>query len=147
MIISFVLMLAQPNPLSLRESLREQISQNYTNGICLAKSGKVSLQEINFIQGNKIYLNGWSGWKYALTSGPNVILGDGKKELVINVRILIDERQPQDVQLSLAMKQNEPIIFWREPFLNRSYKQGVLKITQDGLDEYCFGGGGIDSSH
>jgi hypothetical protein len=60
-----------------------------------------------------------------------------------------------DVMLRLGLLEGRPVLYWRETFQNRQYRQGLFRIDLevvaqdrlDALDALCEGSGGVWRSH
>jgi hypothetical protein len=52
-----------------------------------------------------------------------------------------------DIDLSFVLINNELSIYWKETYLHRAYRQGIVAIRRDTVVAVCDGFGGFDSTH
>jgi hypothetical protein len=51
-----------------------------------------------------------------------------------------------DVELKFAYFEGELVIYWKETFQHRIYKQGLFKVDRGGAAFICSGSGGVRTS-
>lgn len=74
-------------------------------------------------------------------------IADNQEMYEANVDYLIDPDANLDVALTLGLLDGRLILYWRETFINKIYRQGIFAINKDGVSQICEGRGGISSSH
>lgn len=62
-----------------------------------------------------------------------------------NVGAILSDESDIDVELRLALVENQLSVYWRETFQNRIYRQGLFRIVGEELQRWCEGRGGVQS--
>ncbi len=62
-----------------------------------------------------------------------------------NLGDILDGESGIDIELRIASVENQLAVYWRETFQHRIYRQGLLRIAEEGLLPWCEGRGGISS--
>lgn len=75
----------------------------------------------------------------------SIISGELTRPIRIDSLLFPDE--DVDMELSFAVVDGELLLYWRETYRHRHYRQGFLRIVDDSLVEVCRGGGGVEMSH
>jgi hypothetical protein len=80
-----------------------------------------------------------------------VIISEGSRVSSGRIRVydigqIISEDQDLDISLSLGFYNDEPVVYWKENFLHRSYRQGIISVEEEPR-VLCEGRGGVDRSH
>lgn len=63
-----------------------------------------------------------------------------------NIGHIAGREEYLDVELKLALVENQLALYWRETFQHRMYRQGLFRIVGDGLARWCDGEGGVSSA-
>jgi hypothetical protein len=64
----------------------------------------------------------------------------------IFVPLVLRNAEDVDVEVRLAFVDDQLAVFWRETFQHRRYRQGLLRVVDDGLQHWCEGVGGLDEA-
>ena len=123
-----------------------------TIGSCLGPNGVVDLRRVMFLENQSLDLDSAEGRM--------------RVELVrqsVRVRMLDDPLDTRylrhiasavaqgeddaDVDLKLALFDGQPLVYWRETYQHRVYRQGLFRIVGHELEPLCEGHGGIGYSH
>jgi hypothetical protein len=71
----------------------------------------------------------------------------GEGEYVSNIGTEVDDSVDLDVQLKLALYGGRPVIYWKETYLHRMYRQGLFGLGDWKVAPLCEGTGGLYRSH
>jgi hypothetical protein len=63
----------------------------------------------------------------------------------VNTGNEVDPHADLDVELKLAYFEGQLVIYWKETFQHKIYRQGLFKVEADHLSLICTGRGGITS--
>lgn len=122
-------------------------------GSCEGREGSIEMQKLWLLQNKEVEIE--------TPDGPRTVTVDREKLSITEVRdddstlkriwqideMLTDEDEWLDLQLSLGVLQGALVVYWRETFQNRMYKQGLFRVAGSELVPLCEGQGGINVSH
>jgi hypothetical protein len=114
-------------------------------GSCRSNSEYINLGRVMFLKNEVIDLKDTNGLvRVALDRQKvrmqRVKLGVVQETVIVNVGNIISG--DPDIILTLGMLDDQPVLYWKETFLHRSYRQGVFKILGQSLVPLCQGMGG-----
>lgn len=116
-------------------------------GSCVGGRGPVSLSRVMFLENRILEWDGSSG-PIRITlprQSVNIKLLRAKKQdiYIHNIGRLVGQGDSDaDVHLKLALLDNRPVIYWRETYQHRIYRQGIFSIVGHNLVRLCEGEGG-----
>jgi hypothetical protein len=124
-------------------------------GSCIANARPVDLDQLLILQNSSARMDTKRGYNRVRVSGETVYVDihdagqdRASKTVVHRMDSRIEPDADVDVIVALAMFETHLVIYWKESFLHRSYRQGVFRIGADAsIEPLCEGRGGIDSSH
>jgi hypothetical protein len=122
-------------------------------GNCNGSPDLVDMRRVMFLENKRL--------DYVLPSGLHRFEVDGENLRIIDIsesgtgyaysyRVDLElERElgPMDLIVKLALFQGRLMVFWKESYLHRSYRQGLLTVEAPDLRlvPFCIGSGGSDS--
>lgn len=115
-------------------------------GSCLGDKGIFELRRIMFLTNRTIDID--SAGKFRVTLDRQKVKiqrlsgASGGEVHIVNVGNIISGEP--DIVLTLGILDNRPVLYWRETFLHRRYRQGVFSIVGQSLVLLCQGSGGVD---
>ena len=126
-----------------------------SRGYCKTKSTFIDLNDYFFLKERKIELNKGINEKTLEIEGEKIYISKIDKKsnerltAVYAVDERIEDRADLDIDLTLAFtpKLDDVVVYWRETFKYKSYRQGLVKISKDNIQLICEGRGGVDSTH
>lgn len=121
-------------------------------GSCRYVNGMVDLSEVLYLQNTSLNHFGDNASKKLSLNGGEVIVqtGEDGRKLVFSITEFIEENYKlinPDIDLSFVIVKNELSIYWKETFLHRTYRQGIVRIQKNSIVAMCDGVGGVESSH
>jgi len=142
----------EPAPVSLPRAVID-LSNRVGMGSCLSRHGPIELRNALFLENRALEFMGSRGLlrvelegqvariSSRETSGDETISRTDIGELVD------DHGSASDVGVKLALLDGRVVIYWRETFQNRIYRQGLLRIEGLALTPLCQGRAGTEISH
>ncbi|HKE94961.1 MAG TPA: hypothetical protein VKB34_11685 [Povalibacter sp.] len=97
-------------------------------------------------------VSGNRSWQISL-SDLSVLVQDLKPQSddqpikVYEIRRLLRGKELPDIDLTLGLLDRAVVVYWRETYKHRTYKQGLFKVVDGELTLPCEGFGGVDVSH
>lgn len=79
-----------------------------------------------------------------------IIDGDGasRSRGIVDVSRIASADTDIDISLNFIILDGKISVYWKETYLNRRYRQGVVNLSRDGdVSIICEGVGGVDRSH
>jgi hypothetical protein len=130
-------------------------------GSCLAPDRRpLDLRRVALLQNRELLLDSKNGRVRAVLEGQKVSLhiegSPDDEHIVRNIGDLVGGSEGRaDVFLTLGFLDNRPVLYWRETYQHRSFRQGLLSISPEAaradwaqvLTPMCEGRGGVDTSH
>lgn len=116
-------------------------------------TGSVDLRNVLFLENRSVNLERAPAGTRVELRGQTVLIRVGERNdeetvFVIDVAERISEEPDlPDIYLKLAMYDDRLAIYWRETFLHRIYRQGLMSIQNNDLVSLCEGRGGVEVSH
>ena len=138
----------QPQPLIIIPDAELEITRV---GSCLGDR-EVDLRRVMFLQNSSIDTDGPTGPFRVSLHGETIHIqplpsGSERGTYVNNVGYAVDPRADIDLNLKLALVDGKLVLYWKETFQYRAYRQGIFEITRQGITEVCQGHGGMSRSH
>ena len=122
--------------------------QDASIGWCRGESGLVSLAQITYILNRELDLgDGADRNRVVLRDQTITFRRLTRDDSVISIDIgavVARDGQDADVIITLGSYQGATVLYWRETFLHRQYRQGVFRINDSRLIPLCEGIGGED---
>ncbi len=129
-------------------------------GSCLTPDRRpLDLREVMLLRNRELITTDAAGRYRLILEEPKVLVRDEAAPegsfSVIDVRYALEgpEGDP-DIFLILGLLDGRPVVYWRETYQHRSFRQGLFAVSPDlttthkrVLTPICEGRGGIDSSH
>lgn len=122
-------------------------------GYCKTKAGVlVDLSEIRYFSGDilKTKINGDIRYLRIVNDRFHTSkTGDFEEHgyTFQSISSAVESENRLDIIARFAELDHKDYIFWKESFVNRSYKQGLLLFDGEGLIEVCAGSGGFSDRH
>ena len=136
----------------------EQVAASSTLGTCVGSAGEIDFQRIMFLENTSLVIDGSSGSVRISIDGESLIATEiattsEGREYFSNIDSLVDPNDDLDLLLKLAYSDKGLLVYWRETFRNRIYRQGLLRVNpteffrsaNTGLTKLCEGRGGKHS--
>ena len=123
-------------------------------GSCLNERGPVDLRRVMFLENRYLDL-GSEGATVKVELRRQTIsftTQAGTPEETIRVQdvariVARNQEENPDVYLKLALLDGDVLLYWRETYLHRSYRQGLFRIVGRDLQRFCEGNGGVTITH
>ncbi len=119
-------------------------------GYCRSDSGLTDLRRMMVLENQQIDVTGDQGRPLRVgLQGESVSferLDGDRSRWVFNIGHIAGGEEYLDVELKLALVEDQLAVYWRETYQHRIYRQGLLRIVGDGLVRRCEGRGGLSSS-
>lgn len=116
-------------------------------GDCRGAAGPIDLGRLLWLENRVVS----SGSRRLSLRGETVQIGahDGAPadHQIVDVGRLVSPDADIDIMLKFGLLDGDPVIFWRETFQHRRFRQGLFRMDGDNLTPVCTGTGGVDSSH
>lgn len=80
-------------------------------------------------------------------SGERIHFHRDNRDKIVDAQDVINKEQDLDILLKFAVMKGKLLIYWKETYRHRSYRQGLIEIKEDELEAICEGTGGLDRSH
>lgn len=119
-------------------------------GFCQAGREAVDLHRLDFRNERSLTVEDEHGARVVELAREAVRIEGADGETLLNdIGRLVELRPGQDVDivLSFATVDGRTVVYWRETYQNRSYRQGLMRILRERVEPLCEGIGGIDRSH
>ncbi|HEX8643883.1 MAG TPA: hypothetical protein VF702_08220 [Allosphingosinicella sp.] len=122
-------------------------------GTCLRRGPPIDLRRLWLLENREVALDTPAGPLTVTVERDTLRIAeaaaDGKRRVRIWEigRMFEDERGRLDVQLSLGVLDSDLVLYWRETYRNRIYRQGLFRIPAGELVALCEGRGGITRLH
>lgn len=104
-----------------------------------------------FLENRSVDFSTPDGQRRLSISGESVIIGDPRRKeagiYIDNIGYKVGKGDDLDVQLTLGLLDNRLVLYWKETFIYRTYKQGLFVVTGERIEFLCQGIGGIYKSH
>lgn len=120
-------------------------------GNCIdARQRSVDLHELYFLSSPTAVIESRNGSFQVTLAGEHVevsrvgqISGGGVYKT--NIGYEVEPRDDLDVELKLAYLTGNPVIYWKETYRHRIYRQGLFRVVDMGVEAICQGKGGVTS--
>ena len=135
------------NPHSDAPLLSGQGASSELSGSCIGERGPINLSRALVLENRSLEWTGSSGPIRITLQRQSVIIAligspDGDT-YPRNIGSLVAQGQDNaDIFLKLVLLENEPIVYWRETFQHRIYRQGMFRVVGHSLTRLCDGEAG-----
>lgn len=121
-------------------------------GNCAGTGGRsFDLEKLLLLENRTALMEGSDGTLRVSVAGERVEIlrlrpkSDGSV-YITNIGYEVEPRADLDVELKLALNSGELVVYWKETYKNRIYRQGLFRIMGQHVAALCQGRGGFDSS-
>lgn len=123
-------------------------------GVCSTGNLVVDLDKYIFLAENEVRQIGDKNGIYLKVDGENIYIVQKEKveksSIVFNADSVIDgDDGPRlDIDLSLVLNSDlsEVMVYWRETYKHRRFRQGLIRVAGMKAIPFCEGEGGVNSS-
>jgi hypothetical protein len=122
-------------------------------GSCLGPEGPVDLRRLMLLENRQLDIDSAHGPMRLTLRGEEIRIAmlSPSADVVLSAhdiayRVRRGDDEP-DIALKLAILDGRTVLYWRETFQNRQYRQGLFSIDGHDLSPLCEGRGGIEVSH
>jgi hypothetical protein len=117
-------------------------------GVCRGPTGLVDLRRVSFLTNRSILWKISGKLTRVSVEEESLHVAEIKENIEqgITIRDSAYEISPDsdiDIDLSLAILDGELVVYWRETFKHRRYRQGVMRVSERPISSLCEGSGGI----
>jgi len=117
-------------------------------GNCEGNGASFDLRRLMLIENRSIRMEGAHGELQVSVNREQVRIDavrDGSAQPVYstNIGYAAEPHGDLDVELKLGYLDGAPIVYWKETFQNRIYRQGLFRIVGERVEQLCAGRGGI----
>lgn len=107
-------------------------------GTCSGRAGDVDLRRIMFLENTALIIEGPDGPLEISYERENVIVTElapesDKREFFSSIDHMVSPKEDLDLELKLGHDGHQLLVYWRETFKNRIYRQGLLKVDASQL--------------
>lgn len=120
-------------------------------GSCGDRASRVDMRRVAFLENRSIDWGAGSRRMRVRLSGENAYVQAISARVnqpvnIHSVALTVQRDGDIDIQLKFAILDGELLIYWRETYQHRMYRQGLLRPELSQLVSLCEGRGGLDSS-
>lgn len=120
-------------------------------GSCISEHGPVDMRRVLFLENRAMEYESSRG-RILITLQEQSVkimrLGDSDTIYIRDIGSVVPHSGGDaDIFVKLALLDNRLLIYWRETFQHRIYRQGLLRIRDVELSALCEGFGGTEASH
>ena len=147
--------LASPLPRQGSSLSAEELRGGAEAGTCRGRTVDVDMRRIMLLENTALIIDGPGGPLEVSLERENVIVTElapksEGREFFSSVDHMVSPGEDLDLELKLAHDGRRLLVFWRETFKNRIYRQGLLEVNSSelfkpsgmGLTALCEGRGG-----
>jgi hypothetical protein len=122
-------------------------------GSCLRRGQPIDLRRLSLLESREVTVDSPAGPLWVTVQGDKLriaepAVGGSRRVRVWEIGSLFeDERGRLDVRLSLGVLDRDLVLYWRETYQNRIYRQGLFRILDGELVPLCEGRGGVTRRH
>ena len=148
----------EPSPEPRILSPEAQLRTIDTIGSCEGSGGSIDLRRVMFLENRSIVIDGSQGPLRISVERDDFLveeIGEGSqhRQYYNDIGNEVDESGELDIELKLASVEGRLVLYWKETFQNRIYRQGIFSInpsgfflaTEESLTPLCEGRGGSNS--
>lgn len=142
----------QDESLLMGSRLRQEPTQvNLRLGSCSSGERRIDMQRVMFLE-NRTLLTSESQPRLIEVRRETATIEMEDREGALTtsyvpIDALIDDEADLDLELKLVVFEGEVMVFWKETFQNRIYRQGLVKLIGQDFVPVCEGQGGSEVSH
>lgn len=121
-------------------------------GNCVTGEGRlVGLRNLMFLENRSLDISSGDGSIRIILEGERVEIETlGPKPVrgiySTNIGDEVDPNDDLDIELKLALLSERLLIYWKETYQNRIYRQGLFRVVNEKVESFCEGKGGLNSS-
>jgi hypothetical protein len=120
-------------------------------GSCAGNGRQVDLRHVAFLENRSIDFDQGQGMMRVSIEEETVYVrslasGSTSPTNYYDIGLTVQQNGDADVDLKLGLLDGELVIFWRETFQHRMYRQGLFRPEATRLTPICEGRGGFDRS-
>ena len=117
-------------------------------GSCRAQGRDIDLTRVDFLENRSIERespNGPVRVEISVQSVSIELIGTQSNHpmIVHDIRRAIEHGQDLDIDLKLGYLDRDLVLYWRETFQHRTYRQGLFTVSPPSLVPLCEGRGGL----
>lgn len=145
----------QAAPASLQDGNGQFVKSKI--GTCESEGQKIDLLNVYFLKNTFIKAEKNEGYDIYEISGDTFYIkhfGTDNKliftlpfYMTLELNSLIKSLGDVDVILEFVLVKGQPALYWKESFLHKPYRQGILKIENNSLAVLCIGKAGTRTDH
>ncbi|MEA3012930.1 MAG: hypothetical protein QOD42_1475 [Sphingomonadales bacterium] len=105
------------------------------------------MHRVMFLENPSVDVDGPNGELRVFINRADLIveeMASGHRRFINDIADLVDPAGEIDIQLKLAYFDGRLVLYWRETFQNRHYRQGLFNILGTNVSPSCSGLGGSD---
>lgn len=119
-------------------------------GSCSTQNGFVDLRRVAFLENRSIDTESPTGTIRISVSEESVDIqsigeGSNHRTFVHDLGDQLGRGLDIDIELKLGILEGNLVVYWRETFQHKSYRQGLFTVAPPNLMPLCEGRGGFDS--
>lgn len=113
-------------------------------GSCRGRGRSFDLRQVWFLENRQVDINKPDGPLRVAVAGDNLSFEKAGTTQTWNIgKMFAQGNQRPDVQLKLGVLEYELVVYWKETFQNRTFRQGLLKVGREPVS-LCEGTGGLN---
>ena len=118
-------------------------------GSCHGDKEKFDLSNIIFIENQAITLeSAVSKFEFSIDGESIKVSQHGQDYVkVVDIGYEVEPKKDIDIELKFAFLDHNFVLYWKETYQHRIYRQGLFQLTGGNIQFLCKGEGGILKSH
>jgi hypothetical protein len=149
-VILLAILAAAPNDALQSRALpltEEQVQSLDPVGSCEGNGRSINMRRVMFLENLSVDIDGPNGELRVSVNRTDLVVEEigsvsQRRRFINDIADLIDTTGEIDIQLKLAYFDGRLVLYWKETFQNRHYRQGLFNILGTNVSPLCSGLGG-----
>lgn len=126
----------------MTSSLQDTAGAEASRGACLVNGGDNIIPQALFLENRSVSNINNTGLNVSIHGERVRIFSDTDQGRNTRIDWLVDQSADLDIDLKFAIYRDEVVLFWRETYRHRIFRQGMFRLEGESLVSICTGRGG-----